>query len=533
MPTRARLARALSVLVIGAFAIGWIIPYLRLPAPIAFGAVIVSFILTLSWLLPAWRLPSQRPRAFLIPALLLLLGLILLLPFSFMREAFGTGDVGNLLMTLSENRAPDMLAVGFDGFASTILRYLAMLGLIAAAGYILSASHRIHRNVIAIVALATLSASPISRYLFELIVPNPLHASIAPASSVVPPEILHRPAQKKNVIIFYLESLERNYRDLPATREAFAALADLENRGLALTNIGQVSGTNFTSGGIVASQCGVPLVPRGVFSVDRQNTENADKLPEFKDFLTSTQCLGDLLGAEGYATSYLNGSDLAIYSKGAFFQSHGYQRVRGLSSFEGWENEPRRNIWGMNDDLLFERLTDELRRLAAAGQPFLLSTLTLATHGPDAYLSQDCAPAPEGESNIPPAIACTGRRVQAFLAEIDRLGLSENTVILIQSDHLAFRNTLDDALSEMEDSRRNFVTILGAGQTGQIERAGAMIDVYPTLLELLGYRLRDGKANMGQSLLSPAPTLVERFGVEDVSTAFSGNVELQRRLWLE
>ncbi|MEZ5685979.1 MAG: sulfatase-like hydrolase/transferase [Paracoccaceae bacterium] len=258
-----------------------------------------------------------------------------------------------------------------------------------------------------------------------------------------------------------------------------------------------------------------------------------DKLPEFRDFLKSTQCLGDLLAAEGYTTSYLNGSDLSVFSKGAFLQSHGYQRVRGLSSFEGWENETRRNIWGMNDDLLFERLTDELRRLAASEQPFLLGALTLSTHGPDAYLSQDCAPAPEGESNIPNAIACTGQRVQAFLAEIDRLGLSENTVILIQSDHLAFRNTLDEALTEIEDSRRNFVTFLGAGQTGQIERAGAMIDVYPTLLELLGYKLRDGKANMGQSLLSPAQTLVERFGVEDVSTAFSGNVELQRRLWLE
>ena len=528
-----RMLRALCVLVIGAFVIAYTIPYLHLPPRAAFALVIATFILSLSWLLPAWRLPARRPSAFFIAPLLMALGLGLLLPFSFMREAFGTGDVGNLLMTLSENRASDMLAVGFEGFSGMIARYLGLALIVVSASVILSASHPIHRNVILVVALATLIGSPVSQYGFRLLVPNPLHASIAPASSVTPPDILSRPAQKKNVVIIYLESLERSYRDLPETRAAFETLAELEDAGLSLLNIGQVSGTNFTSGGIVASQCGVPLVPRGVFAVDRQTSENAGKLPEFSDFLASTECLGDLLSAEGYATSYLNGSDLSIYSKGAFFQSHGYQRVRGLSSFDGWETEARRNIWGMNDDLLFERLTDELRRLAASGQPFLLGALTLATHGPDAYLSQDCPPAAEGDSNIPNAIACTGRRVQAFVHEIDRLGLADNTIVLIQSDHLAFRNTLDQALTAVEDNRRNFVTFLGAGQTGRIERAGAMIDVYPTLLELLGYRLRDGKANMGQSLLSANETLVERFGAEDVSTAFSGNIALQRRLWLE
>lgn len=525
--------RALSVLIMGGFVIFFTIPYLRLPAGIAFVAALVAFILALSWLLPAIKLPKQKPVAHFLPLILLGLGLILILPFSFMREAFGVGDLGSLLMTLTENRASDILAVGFEGFAFKIIKYLIILTIALTAGYILTSSHRIHRDVIYVVAILTLVASPVSRHVFRAFVPNPLHASVAPASAVQPPDILETPDEKKNLIIIYLESVERSYRDLAPTREAFRPLAEIEHRGLALTNIQQVAGTNFTAAGIVASQCGIPLLPRGIFSVHMQSPSRTDKLPGFRDFLRSTQCLGDLLGAEGYATSYLNGSDLAIYSKGAFFQSHGYQRVRGLSSFEGWENEPRRNIWGMNDDLLFERLTDELRRLAATGQPFLLGALTLATHGPDAFLSQDCPPATEGDSNIPNAIACTGRRVQAFVHEIDRLGLADNTIVLIQSDHLAMRNTLDQALTAVEDNRRNFVTFLGAGQTGRIERAGAMIDVYPTLLELLGYRLRDGKANMGQSLLSPAPTLVERFGVEDVSTAFSGNVELQRRLWLE
>ncbi|MEZ5685977.1 MAG: hypothetical protein R3D78_08800 [Paracoccaceae bacterium] len=102
--------RALSALIVGSFVILFTIPYLRLPDEIAFVVALAAFILALSWLLPAIKLPKQRPVAHYLPLILLAIGLVLVLPFSFMREAFGIGDLGSLLMTLTENRASDILA---------------------------------------------------------------------------------------------------------------------------------------------------------------------------------------------------------------------------------------------------------------------------------------------------------------------------------------------------------------------------------------------------------------------------------------
>ncbi|MEZ5685978.1 MAG: hypothetical protein R3D78_08805 [Paracoccaceae bacterium] len=100
-----------------------------------------------------------------------------------------------------------------------------------AAGYILTSSHRIHRDVIYIVAIVTLIASPVSRYVFRAFIPNPLHASVAPASAVQAPDILSKPTEKKNLIIIYLESVERSYLDLAPTKMHFVHWRSLSGRG--------------------------------------------------------------------------------------------------------------------------------------------------------------------------------------------------------------------------------------------------------------------------------------------------------------
>ena len=50
-------------------------------------------------------------------------------------------------------------------------------------------------------------------------------------------------------------------------------------------------------------------------------------------------------------------------------------------------------------------------------------------------------------------------------------------------------------------------------------------------LEALGYRLRDGRANMGVSLLSGKPTLSETLTLDTLNAALDGNGALQQYLW--
>jgi len=89
-----------------------------------------------------------------------------------------------------------------------------------------------------------------------------------------------------------------------------------------------------------------------------------------------------------------------------------------------------------------------------------------------------------------------------------------------------------DQLSAREDQRSNFVTILGAGPARIIHRVGTTLDLYPTILEALGYTLEDGRAYMGRSIFSEnGPTLIERIGQEGLSKAVVGNSTLQDFIW--
>ena len=58
-----------------------------------------------------------------------------------------------------------------------------------------------------------------------------------------------------------------------------------------------------------------------------------------------------------------------------------------------------------------------------------------------------------------------------------------------------------------------------------------MIDIYPTLLEALGYRLEGGRANMGVSLFAADQNLTERLGLGALNEAVQGNYRLQEYLW--
>ncbi|MEK9943113.1 MAG: hypothetical protein VW771_11650, partial [Gammaproteobacteria bacterium] len=68
------------------------------------------------------------------------------------------------------------------------------------------------------------------------------------------------PLGNKNLVYIYLESLERTYLDETLFPGLTPNLARLEREGLSLTNLRQVPATGWTIAGMVASQCGQPLV---------------------------------------------------------------------------------------------------------------------------------------------------------------------------------------------------------------------------------------------------------------------------------
>ncbi|MFY0666076.1 MAG: sulfatase-like hydrolase/transferase [Natronospirillum sp.] len=499
------------------------------PVVLAFLAIVISLHFLVLIVFGLFKPIRRRPHA-TSTYCLWCVALLLTLPFSFTETAFRVGDVNSILMTIAENRATEMVAVGIEGFIVEFWILVAgTIGLFL-LGYLMIKFAYMGRGTLVALALLLLIANPLTKFVFRSIVPHPAQALIAADVEDLAPLIREAPAVQKNLIILYLESLERTYSELEATQEAFAQLAQFEKSGHAFSNLHQLNANFFTAGGLVASQCGVPLLPRGVFNARRRIHDNIDVIPEESDFLSGATCLGDILTEQGYNASYLNGSPLTIFSKGAFFRSHGFQRVKGLESYQGYESEPRSNVWGMDDDLLFERVKDELRWLVDQDQPFVLTSLTIATHGPDGYLDQDCMPMNTTEPPLISAIRCSGSHVKSLLAEVDDLGIRDDTLVVLLSDHLAFKNTLHADLLGVSKQRRNYAVILGDQKTTNM-REGTLMDIYPTLLEIMGFELEGNRAGLGRSLIGKTPTLLETFGLNRLNNAINTNAPLQKAIW--
>ena len=65
----------------------------------------------------------------------------------------------------------------------------------------------------------------------------------------------------------------------------------------------------------------------------------------------------------------------------------------------------------------------------------------------------------------------------------------------------------------------------------RIRRDATMLDVFPTILEALGFTLNDHRAGLGASLLSEKPTLVDVHGIETLNERLREETALQHRLW--
>jgi len=68
-------------------------------------------------------------------------------------------------------------------------------------------------------------------------------------------------------------------------------------------------------------------------------------------------------------------------------------------------------------------------------------------------------------------------------------------------------------------------------QPQRIRRDATMLDVFPTLLDALGFRLERSRAGLGTSLFSDQRTLVEAHGIEVLNERLREETALQHRLW--
>lgn len=331
--------------------------------------------------------------------------------------------------------------------------------------------------------------------------------------------------QPPNLLILYLESIERTYSN-ELFGDAYANLDVLGEQGAVFEGVRQMDNTGWTMAGMIASQCGVPLMPAGLLH-DSQFDPLSKVVP-------GVDCLGDILAAQGYQLSYLGGASTQFAGKGLFYRGHHFDTVKGREDLEPQLEDPEYvNSWGLYDDTLYDITADEVRRLDAQDSgPWGVVSLNLAGHAPNGYPSQSCMER-QGEfdgQDILYSVECATWLARDLVERLESEGLLDNTLVVILSDHLTMRVSVWDQLTALD--RDNTLIMLGHNiEPQRIRRDATMLDVFPTILDALGFNLERNRAGLGSSLFSDKQTLVEAHGIEVLNERLREETALQHRLW--
>lgn len=473
------------------------------------------------------RLPRQAPGW----RFLLLVPLILILiPFAVTARGFGRVDMVAFFFHAqfgidNDSILPLVEEIVMVAVALAIL-VLATLGLLA----LLRPKGRWAESlVLAAVAAVLVGINPLSAFAMQRVLyPAP---DLGLETMLVTPVPVRSPDPLPDLVYVYLEGLDRRFIDPEVGGDSYAAINGLAAEGLSLLGIGQVTGTGWSLGGMVASQCGVPLLPKGLL--------DTDSLEVVTDFLPALTCLTDILQSEGYTMEFLVGGHETFAGIDAFYASHGVHEIFGKARVMGLF--PRDEVaqadvgWVVDDQMIYDAAQLRFAALSAEPAPLALFIETFGPHGDTGAVSRDCTKdgkAAKTDDHIH-QVRCLAELTRDFVADLRAAhaasGRQNDLRIVVQSDHLNHGRFWLPVAPELDT---NTVILLGGPEVGAVNTTpGSAVDLYPTLLDWLGFGVTS--AGLGHSLLdeNAPPTLVERYGLEMLDRALQGATALADQIW--
>lgn len=132
------------------------------------------------------------------------------------------------------------------------------------------------------------------------------------------------------------------------------------------------------------------------------------------------------LSKAGYKTDFLYGGDINFTKMKSYLLSTGYQRLTANTDFSLAEQTS--NAWGVNDDITFEYLYNQLRNRKEEG-PWHTAFLTLSSHEPFEV------PYHRLEDKIPNAFAYTDECLGKFIDRLKQTPAWKDLLVICLPDH--------------------------------------------------------------------------------------------------
>ena len=329
------------------------------------------------------------------------------------------------------------------------------------------------------------------------------------------------PEKKRNLVYIFLESVEPTFAD-KASGGAFEKNVIPELTKLATTegecfsgdkktlNGGYVTtGSSYTMGAMVAQTSGVPVIG----SIGNAAASYADS------FYPGLRTIGDILNEQGYEQVFMCGSGAAFGGRALYFKEHGGYQIfdYDYARNNGYIPKDYKVWWGYEDRKLIEFAKARLSELSSRDKPFNLTMLTVDTHFEDGFVCDLCGD--EFDVQYSNVMACSSKQIKGFVDWMKQQDFYKDTTVVIVGDH----PTMDaDYCKQVEDSygRRSYVCILNSA--AEVEKPAhrdyTTYDLFPTTLAAMGVKIRGNRLGLGTNLFSETPTLMEKYGIDFLST---------------
>jgi phosphoglycerol transferase len=272
------------------------------------------------------------------------------------------------------------------------------------------------------------------------------------------------------------------------------------------------NGTGITMGALFGTTSGIPF----------NLTSEVNDMISQGNFASGVTNLGDVLQSKGYTQEFLCGSDGDFGGRKTYFQQHGDYNVFDLYTAreKGYIDDDYFVWWGFEDKILFQIAKDELTRMAAEGEPFNFTMLTVDAHHIDGYLCDLCGD--EYENVTANVVACTDKQVGEFIQWCKEQDFYENTVFVITGDHPRMDTSLVEGNSYFD--RTVYNCIINGSNTGEVNdknRIFTPMDMLPTVLSSMGFSIEGERLGLGTNLFSDTKTLAELKGFDWLDTELS------------
>ena len=366
--------------------------------------------------------------------------------------------------------------------------------------------------------------------------------SLYAAEYVDPAEVsIAFPEEKRNLIYLFLESMETTFLareeggalshnvipELTALAEENVNFSQSEGVGGSLS----ITGTTWTIAAMTAQTAGLPLrIPVGV---------DSNAYGEGTTILPYAVSLNDILHEVGYRQALMVGSRAEYGGRARYFTHHGVDAVYDVDTAkaEGYIPEDYWVWWGMEDEYLYAYAKDKIADMAADGQPFAFTMLTVDTHHVGGYHCDLCGS--EYAEDYENVYACASRQLAAFLGWIQAQDFYENTTVVITGDHpsMDWEYMRRNIFSEGDYLRHVYNCFVNAAvqpaDGAEKSRDFLSFDMFPTVLASIGCEIEGDRLGLGVNLFSGVPTLYETYGYDYLDAELSkSSTDYDRRfLW--